>query len=290
MQTTLACSVRLALLLTALACALPGQRAGSATPPPKPQEKAPGYTDTPLLPGQKWRVHDAARPRPAVVTPATPSAGERVGHAPSDAVVLFDGKDLAAWTGRGDNAGWAVRDGFFEVKRGAGDIRTRQEFGDCQLHLEWCAPDPPRGKSQGRGNSGVFLFGMYEVQILDSFGNATYADGQAAALYGQTPPLVNASRKPGEWQTYDIVFTAPRFKDGKLVSPAYATVLHNGVLVQNHQVLLGRTSHKRVARYAPHGPKGSIKLQDHGDPVRFRNIWVRELGKPAEEARRGVVR
>jgi hypothetical protein len=170
-----------------------------------------------------------------------------------------------------------VRDGHAEVN-GSGDITTLADFGDCQLHLEWAAPAPARGTSQARGNSGVFLLGRYEVQILDSFDNPTYADGQCAALYGQTPPLANACRPPGQWQSYDIVFRAPRFAaDGTLVAPARATVFHNGVLVHLDQDFLGETTHRALPTYRPHADRGPIRLQDHGDAVRFRNIWVRPL-------------
>jgi hypothetical protein len=238
-----------------------------------------GYKDTPMLPGGRWHVHDGDRPIPPVVTPGTSSTQESPGKAPSDAVVLFDGKDLARWRGeRGGPAGWDVQEGALVIHPGAGAILSRDEFGDCQLHLEFASPVPPRSKDQGRGNSGVMFFGRYEIQVLDSYDNLTYADGQAAAIYGQYPPLVNASRKPGEWQAYDIVFTAPRFKDdGSVESPAYATVLHNGVLVHNHTALLGPMSFRALPHYRPHGPKGPILLQDHGNPVRFRNIWVRPV-------------
>ncbi len=240
-----------------------------------PQEPSgPGYTDTPLLPGSRWRVHDAARPRPEVVRP-----GADCGAPPSDAVVLFDGSDLDAWSHRdGRDAEWAVADGAFVVEPGSGDLRTREEFGAVQLHLEWRAPTPPEGASQHRGNSGLFLMGRYEVQILDSWDNPTYADGQAAALYGQAPPLVNASRPPGEWQSYDLVFTPPRFDDdGGLVEPARITLFHDGVAVQVHQPFLGSTVHRAVARYEAHPPTGPIVLQDHGQRVAFRNVWVRRL-------------
>jgi hypothetical protein len=239
----------------------------------------PGYRDTPRLP-DGWRVHDADRPRPPVVTP--PPAGEPV-PAPSDAIVLFDGKSLAAFRGNGGAAKWQLQDGAMVVN-GTGDIETVAEFGDCQLHVEWSAPSPTKGDSQGRGNSGVFYFGRYEIQVLDSFENPTYADGQAAALYGQKPPLLNASRKPGEWQTYDIYFRAPRFgADGAVQQPARVTVVHNGIVVQLDEALLGATAHRAVAKYDRHGDKGPIRLQDHGDPVRFRNLWVRplQLERPA---------
>jgi hypothetical protein len=197
---------------------------------------------------------------------------------PADAIVLFDGKSLASWESGFGEAKWKVSDGFAEVVRGAGSISTRRQFGDIQLHLEWAAPRPAHGKGQERGNSGVFLMGMYEVQILDSWQNDTYPDGQAGALYGQHPPLVNASLPPGEWQSYDIVFHRPRFAgDGRLEQPARATVFHNGVLIHDNVDFQGRTVHGAEAKYQPHADLGPIMLQDHGDPVRFRNIWVREL-------------
>ncbi|MBL8754702.1 MAG: DUF1080 domain-containing protein [Planctomycetes bacterium] len=243
------------------------------------QDPQPGYRDTPKLP-DGWRVHDADRPRPRVVD-AGP-AGAPV-PPPADAVVLFDGASLASFRGRDGDAKWAIVDGAMQVN-GTGDIETKAEFGDCQVHVEWAAPSPAKGDSQGRGNSGVFLFGRYEVQVLDSFANPTYADGQAGALYGQKPPLVNACRRPGEWQTYDIFFRAPRFKaDGTLDQPARVTVVHNGIVVQLDEALLGATAHRAVAKYEAHGDKGPIRLQDHGDPVRFRNLWVRplQLERPA---------
>ncbi|MFG0244409.1 MAG: family 16 glycoside hydrolase [Phycisphaerales bacterium JB054] len=242
-----------------------------------------GYTDTPKLPGQPWRVHDADRPNPPVVDPGpAPAAPAPV---PSDAVVLFDGSGLEAWrSGDGSDAKWKLVDGGAMQVNGTGDIMTREEFGSCQLHVEWASPAEVVGSSQGRGNSGVFFFGRYEIQVLDSFNNRSYADGQAASLYGQFPPDVNACRGPGEWQTYDIVFEAPVFADdGSVVSPAYATVLHNGVIVHNRRALIGATGHRSVGTYSAHGPKGEIKLQDHGNPVRFRNIWVRPLAEPEHE-------
>jgi hypothetical protein len=226
----------------------------------------PGYTDTPFLPGGRWRVHAADRPAPAVVTPGAGTT------APSDALVLFDGTSLAAWSG----GPWNLEEGALVVN-GKGDLATKESFGDCQLHLEWAAPSAPAGGSQERGNSGVFLMGRYEVQILDSFDNRTYADGQAAALYGQFPPDANACRPPGAWQTYDIFFRAPRFEGENLQSPAVVTVVHNGVLVHHARELLGVTRHKQVAVYAPHAPMEPLVLQDHGNPVRFRNIWIRRL-------------
>jgi hypothetical protein len=239
-----------------------------------------GYTDTPLLPGGKWHVHDPARPRPPVVTPGTASTPEQPGRAPSDAIVLFDGKDLSKWTSGGGPAKWKVADGVAEVN-GTGDIETKESFGDVQLHLEWAEPTPAQGESQGRGNSGVFFMSQYEVQILDCYENLTYPDGQTAALYGQFPPLVNACRKPGEWQSYDIVFEAPLFDGAKLVTPARATVFHNGVCVQHAQEILGATQHRALATYAAHPAKLPLRLQDHGNPVHFRNIWVRPMERRA---------
>jgi hypothetical protein len=193
--------------------------------------------------------------------------------------VLFDGRSLAAWTHRGGgDARWAVREGYIEVVPGTGDLVTRDGYGDVQLHLEWATPSPGSGEGQNRGNSGLFLMGRYEVQVLDSYQNDTYPDGQAAALYGQHPPLVNASRPPGEWQTYDIVFRRPRFRaDGTLESPARATVFHNGILVHDAAAFAGQTVHGRAATYQPHGERQPLVLQDHGARVRFRNIWLREV-------------
>ena len=240
----------------------------------KPEaDQAPvGYENTPMLPDSRWRVHDGKRPQPKVIPP-----GEEPGQPPSDALVLFDGQGLSKWVGRdGGDVKWIVEGNVLEVAPKTGDIQTREDFGDCHLHIEWATPADVMGDSQGRGNSGVFLMGMYEIQVLDSYDNVTYADGQAAAIYGQYPPLVNASRKPGEWQTFDIFFVAPRFEGERLASPAYVTVIHNGILVHHHRAFLGPTGHKILPAYdVPHGPLGPIRLQDHGDPVRYRNIWVR---------------
>jgi len=245
-----------------------------------------GFQDTPMLPGDKWHVHDGTRPQPPIVTPGTPSTPEAPGRAPSDAVVLFDGKDLSHWQVDGKAPGWKVEEGAMVVPPSGtpngGTITSKEEFGDCQIHVEFATPNPPKGRDQGRGNSGVLIMGRYEFQVLDSFENVTYADGQASAVYGQYPPQVNASKPPGEWQAYDIIFTAPRFKrDGTLESPAYITGLHNGVLVQDHVAVLGAMAYRALAKYSPHGPKGPIAFQDHGNPVRYRNIWVRDL-KPVE--------
>ena len=219
---------------------------------------------------------------PPVVNPGTFSSQEQPGVPPSDAVVLFDGKDNAQWVAMdGSPTKWVVKDGALECVPGSGYVRTLQSFGDCQLHIEWAAPTPPQGSSQGRGNSGVF-FGLnrYETQVLDSHENKTYADGSAASSYGQYPPLVNASLPPGRWQTYDFVWTAPRFDaEGKLLAKARLTVFHNGVLVQNHVELTGPTAWIGRPPYEAHPERLPIAMQDHGNPVRFRNIWVRELGR-----------
>lgn len=238
-----------------------------------------GFTDTPYLPGGKWRVHDIDRPHPRVVTPGTASTPDQPGRAPSDAVVLFDGKDLSAWSeqGTGKAAQWKVDKGYMEVVPGTGSIVSREKFGDCQIHVEWASPGQVQRASQGRGNSGVLIMSRYEIQVLDSYDNLTYADGQASAIYGQWPPLVNASRPPGEWQTYDIVFEAPRFEGDKLVKPAYATIFHNGVLVHNHKELMGPVRHRALTRYEPHGAEEPLLLQNHSNPVRYRSVWVRRI-------------
>lgn len=215
-------------------------------------------------------------PAPPVVRP---SASNLPLLPPADAVVLFDGKDLAQWVqSDGKPAAWLVQNGYLQVTPGTGAIQTKAGFGDVQLHVEWMAPNPPKGSDQDRGNSGVFLMGRYEVQVLDSYGNVTYPDGQAAAAYGQYPPKVNASRPPGQWQSYDIVFHRPRFKaDSTLERPATLTVFHNGVLVQDHVILTGPTAHQRRPPYATHPDRLPISLQDHEHPVRYRNIWLRDL-------------
>jgi 3-keto-disaccharide hydrolase len=227
----------------------------------------------------KWKIHDMDRPVPAVVDPGSASTPDAPGHAPSDAVQLFDGKDLSKWAHKdGSPAKWKVENGYAEVAAKTGYIYTRESFGDCQLHVEFSEPVPPKGESQERGNSGIFLMGLYEIQVLDSYENKTYADGQASSVYGQYPPLVNASRPPGQWQTYDIVFHGPRFDaSGKLTRPAHVTVLHNGVLVQDNVELTGPTEHHQRPPYKAHAEKLPLGLQDHGNPVRYRNIWIREL-------------
>ncbi len=265
------------LLLTFLLAAFAGgSPAVSAADSTNPIE---GYKDTPMLPGGKWHVHDPDRPQPLVVTPGTFSTQANPGQPPSDAIVLFNGGDLSQWRdSSGKPAQWKVENG--EMTVGKGYLYTKQEFGDIQLHVEFAEPTPPVGNGQGRGNSGVFLMGKFELQVVDSYQSPTYPDGQMAALYGQHPPLVNACLPPGQWQVYDIIFNAPRFgKDNQLLSPAYITVFHNGVVVQNHQAYLGPTRHRSRLPYTPLSV-GPVALQDHQCPVRYRNIWVRPLQTP----------
>lgn len=227
-----------------------------------------GYTDTPQLPNSQWRVHDRLRPQAPIVEP-----GETPGAPPADAVVLFDGKDLSQWVG-GNPRG--IQGGCINILK-TGQLASKRHFGDCQLHLEWATPGQRDGNWTIWGNSGVLFFGKYEVQIIESRNSKIYADGMAGAIYGQTPPLVNPSRKPGQWQTYDIIFAAPRFEGGKLAKSAHFTVLWNGVLVQYHTPSLGTTQHKAVATYDSHATAGPIVLQQHGSQVLFRNIWIRPL-------------
>ena len=236
-----------------------------------------GYSDSAFNDGSRWRIHDADRPQPPLVTPAGPVTTPP----PSDAIVLFDGKDLSAWVTRGRGSvtptppEWAVHDGYFESGPGGG-ISTTESFGDVQLHLEFATPATVDGSSQSRGNSGVIFMGRYEIQVLDSYDNRTYADGMAASIYGEWPPLVNAARKPGEWQSYDIIFEAPRFTGRP--APGYFTVLWNGVMVHNRQQLLGPTAAIMTPhRYTAHDPELPLYLQQHGNRVRYRNIWIRRL-------------
>ncbi len=245
-----------------------------------------GYQDTPIIPGTKWHVHDGERPQPRVIQPGQQFS--ELANAPSDATVLFDGNDLDQWQGRdGQSANWTLADGYFAVGRGQGNIRTKERFQDFQLHLEFATPTNAQANSQGRGNSGVLINGMYEVQLLDSYKNPTYPDGQCGSIYGQTPPLVNACRPAGEWQTYDIVFESPRWDDqGKLVKRANVTVIHNGVVLHHKREYIGATDgvggvpHTALAEYKQvHPPEVFLELQDHGNPVRFRNIWIRPLGE-----------
>jgi hypothetical protein len=269
-QTTIAACMLAALL---------GVRVMTQAQPPAPQNPPPaptGYKDTPMQPNGKWRVHDDDRPRPVVIKP-----GPFVGlPAPSDAILLLGANnDLSHWqmTQGGGPVSWPI-DAKGVLSSGKGMIRTkRDDFTDYQLHVEFATPSEVKGNSQGRGNSGVFLNGVFEIQVLDSYENKSYADGQASAMYGQYPPMVNASRPPGEWQSYDIVFNGPRFAGDKLEKPAMVTVLHNGVVVHANQAFLGPTAHRMIPPYAPSNAKGPIGLQDHGNPVRFRNVWIREL-------------
>lgn len=250
----------------------------------------------PLAPAQSlplFKAHDMSRPRPPVVPPALQALPV---PPPADAIVLFDGKGLSEWrSADGGPAKWVIKDGAIESVPGSGYLYSARGFGDAQLHVEWAAPVPARGTSQGRGNSGVFLMGLYEVQVLDSYRNDTYPDGQAAAIYGQYPPLVNVCRPPGEWQSYDILFRRPRFRpDGGLVSPARITVIHNGILVQDGVEPWGPTMWLQALPYAAHPDKLPLALQDHGNPVRYRNIWLRELPEgptalPAPDPRPVVV-
>ncbi len=233
-----------------------------------------------------WAVHDPNRPQPNVVAPGTFSTQQQPGKPPSDALVLFDGTDLSKWeSGKtpGTPAKWVVKDGTLEVNPSTGDIRTREEFGDCQLHIEWAESPNVSGSSQGRGNSGIFLMDRVEIQVLDSYHNITYADGHAASVYGVNPPMVNPLRPPGEFQVYDILFRRPLYRNGQVVDPGYVTVFVNGVVVQDHTPLEGPTGHMKRTHPTPFPEKGPLKLQDHGNPVRFRNIWYRPLPpNPAE--------
>lgn len=254
--------VRCGLPLLALATA-----ASAQNPNPVPKDPSP------------WKQHAMDRPAPPVVTP-----GPYLGPAapPSDAVVLFDGHSQAEWrpadtTAKGD-ARWTIENGDLVVNPGTGDIASRRKFGDVQLHIEWSAPNPARGTGQDRGNSGIFLMSTYEIQVLDSYHASTYPDGQAAAIYGEFPPLANAMRPPGEWQVYDIVFHRPHFDaTGKVTAPARVTVFHNGIIVQDDVTILGPTTNGHRTAYTAHPDRMPLQLQDHGHRVRYRNIWVREL-------------
>lgn len=251
--------------------------------PPANTDHSEGFKDTPILPGLPWHVHDSDRPHPPVVVPSTTPGGP-----PSDATVLFAGKDMSAWQSHASTiskAGttgappeWKLADGYMECVPKTGDIETKEKFGDIQLHLEWASPAEVSSKSQGRGNSGVLLMGRYEVQVLDAWNNPTYADGQASAIYGQWPPLANPARKPGEWNTYDIFFEAPRMEGDKLLKPAYITVIYNGVVTQYHKDAYGPMYYRHVASYSAQPAEDSLVLQNHNTAVRFRNIWVRKLG------------
>jgi hypothetical protein len=265
------------LILLAALTALRAQQ-----PPASAGDDVRGYNDTPPITGQKWKVHDMDRPRPVKVSPGAPLSSWAP---PSDAIVLFDGKDLSQWvsqgrTGPSQEAKWKVEQGYLEIIPRTGKLVTKQSFGDCQLHVEWMVPESDTGKGQGLGNSGVELMTRYEIQVLESNENLTYADGGAGAIYGVWPPLVNPARPKGDWNVYDILFEAPRFDGDKLVKPAYATVVFNGVLVQNHKAFLGSTVWRKNGVYTAHPAEQPLSLQDHSQPVRFRNIWIRRLTEP----------
>lgn len=273
---------KLALIASLAVVPALGQQAPAPAKPKPAQEHdgddVNGYRDTPRIPGQPWRVHDVDRPRPAKVKPAPFTAAPP----PADAVILFDGKDLSKWEqvtrgGAVSAPKWKVENGYMEIAPRTGRLRTIESFGDCQLHIEWQIPDTNKGNGQSAGNSGVEFMGRYEIQVLESESHLTYADGGAGAIYGVWPPKVNPARPQGEWNSYDIFFTAPRFDGDKVVQPAHITVLFNGVLVQNHKAYLGSTVWRRVGVYTPHPAELPLSLQDHGDPVRFRNIWIRRL-------------
>jgi hypothetical protein len=227
-----------------------------------------------LAAAQEAGPFPSPKTEPSIVTP-----GKNSSDPPSDAIVLFNGQNLSRWQSADSSAAkWKVIDGYAEVAPGTGDIQTREKFGDVQLHIEWATPVVPKGEGQERGNSGVFLMGQYEVQVLDSYENKTYYHGQAGSVYKQYAPLVNASRKPGEWQTYDIIFHAPKFDEqGKVIDRARVTVVHNGVLIQNNVEIYGITYNDRPALYIAHPPELPLRLQNHGNPVRYRNIWIRRL-------------
>ncbi len=231
-----------------------------------------GYKDTPVLPWCGFHVHDPDRPEPPRIKAGAASTQDKAGTAPSDAIVLFDGKDLSKW----QPSDWKLENG--EIIAVSGTFQTKESFGDCQLHLEWQAPNPPQGEMFNRANNGVFLMSRFEIQIFDSYNEKLYPDGQAASIYGQTPPMVNACRKPGQWESYDIIFYAPRFEAGKLKTPARITMFHNGVLVHHNKDVMGPTGHRIVPKYdKPLPAKAPLALAGHHNPVRFRNIWIRPL-------------
>jgi hypothetical protein len=243
-----------------------------------------GRNDEPVIPGTNWHPHDRDRPQPRIVAPA--AAFSDNAPAPADAVVLFDGKDLSKWlAANGQPAGWQVDQTGGFMKTGRYNIHTKDRFADFQLHLEFATPAQVRGSDQSRGNSGVLINGMYEVQVLDNFNNKTYPDGQCGALYGQTPPLVNACKGPGQWQTYDIIFESPRWDaDGNLVKKANVTVLQNGLVLHHKREFLGGTDgiagQRALGGYSKqHPPEVTIELQEHGGEVRYRNIWIRPIGE-----------
>ena len=254
------------------------------------QKKGDHSHEGPQQPWSKYHVHDMDRPVPPIVTPGDPSTAEKPGTAPSDAVVLFDGKDMSHWQGAGGGeATFKLQDGVM-LSYGPKNLQSKDKFGDVQLHVEWAEPTPAQGDSQGRGNSGVFLMGLFETQVLDNYHNPTYPDGQCGAVYGQYPPQVNVCRPPGQWQMYDIIFHKPKVESGKVVEPAYIMTLQNGFLVQDHQRIEGPTGHMIVAKYHDNFPsEGPIELQFHGNPVRYRNIWARRLEALEKQQHTGEV-
>jgi hypothetical protein len=269
-------SQRLAVVCGCLVSVVAGAALWAQAPKKEPPVQ---WVDTPT---GRWMVHDEARPAPPVVMPGVCGAQETPARPPADAVVLFDGKDLSNWTDeKGQPTKWVVRDGYMESVKGAGYVRTRQEFGSAQIHVEFATPSVVTGVGQGRGNSGIFVQGKYEIQVLDSYENPTYPDGQCGALYGRALPLVNASCRPGQWQTYDIIYHRPTFdQSGKVTRKAVFTVIHNGILIQDHVALEGGTDYLGahiVSEYSAIPDKGPLMFQDHSNPVRFRNVWVREL-------------
>ena len=280
-------NLRLSILIL-LAAALAAQQLAEA-----PKKKGPsipksagddvrGYNDTPRLPDQKWKVHDMDRPRPPKVAPARQSPFPAP---PADAIVLFNGRDLSHWVQRVRGGGeqppkWKVGKGYLEIVPRTGRLVTKEKFGDCQLHVEWMVPKGSKGTGQGWGNSGVELMTRYEIQVLESYENLTYADGGAGAIYGVWPPLVNPARPEGEWNVFDIFFEAPRFDGGRVVKPAYVTLLFNGILVHHHRPYPGRTIWRKVGTYEPHADAEPLGLHDHSQPVRYRNIWIRRLAEP----------
>jgi len=273
-----------AISLALTGCCTTSKTVSSASLAPRQQAVVPvkgniGYTNTPMIPGTPWHVHDGLRPQPRIVTPAI--AFSHLAPSPSDAVVLFDGTDLSQWTLPGSEAKWKVEHGYMEVVPGSGSIRTKGKFADFQLHLEFATPAEVQGNSQGRGNSGILFNSIYEVQVLDNWENPTYPDGQCGGLYGQTPPLVNACKPPDDWQTYDIIFESPRWdEEKKLVKKANVTVIQNGVVLHHKREYSGTTPHQQNGNYdKPHPPEVYIELQDHHNPMRFRNIWLRRLGE-----------
>lgn len=281
MNKTILAATVVAIALTGCATHKAPQKSAVAKAPAKTKnvevtiDGVAGFQDTPLQPDGKWHVHDPARPQPPVVTPGATFSQQAT--PPSDAIVLFDGTDLSHWRDKkGGEAPWRIEDGVMVSAKS--DIETTNKFGDIQLHLEFKEPIPANGEGQGRGNSGVFFMGLYEIQVLDCYNSKTYADGATGGLYGQHPALANACRPPGEWQTYDMIFTAPRFDDhGVLLTPAYVTVTFNGVVVQNHQAYRGATNWKSPGKYMAHAGELPLGLQYHNNSVSFRNIWVRPV-------------